>query len=197
MDLAAEGHALVVAEGGELLKLGALAVRNERLRLARVVVAAQRIALEFRVEQDAAEIAVAAEHDAEHVERLALEPAGGRPHVDERIELDALFAEDVADARLRAQPVLLRERVEMAHDLEPGLAIGVIDAAEIGQHDHLACRIVAEEAVHLDPSRRLDDDGVVAVLARRLEDRLAEGRLELFDQRLAHGKPPSLFMRAS
>ena len=63
--LAAERHALVAAERRELLErhagLGFGAVRDERLRALGRVVLAERVPLELRVHEDAAQIGVARE----------------------------------------------------------------------------------------------------------------------------------------
>ena len=173
-------HALVVrrtAGASRAVAASASAVRDERLRLVGRVVLAQRMPHELRVHQDAAQIGVAVEDDAEHVERLALEPVGAGPHADERVDLGAV-AVLVADARLEAHAVACCERVEVQHDLEARLAVGVVDAAEVDEHVHVAARIVAQEARDLAPARRLDDRRVVAELRVRLEDRRAELRLE-------------------
>src|SRR5690606_17839583 len=62
--LPAEAHALVGAEGRDLLE--ALAIRNERLRPVGRIVLPQRMPDELRVQEDAPEIGMAAEDDAHH-----------------------------------------------------------------------------------------------------------------------------------
>src|SRR5512134_1887203 len=59
---------------------GSLNIRpDQRLAALDGVVLAQRVALELLVEEQAAEIGMALEADAEHVPHLALEPVGDGP----------------------------------------------------------------------------------------------------------------------
>jgi hypothetical protein len=191
--LPAEGHALGRPEGRELVEHArALAVGHERLGAVRVVVFAQRVPLELGVRQDAPQVGVAPEPNAHQVERLALEPVGAVPQPGQRLDLGPL-ALGVADARLGAQPVLLRQRVEVADDLDAGLAVGVVDPAQVHQEVHLARGLVAQESVRVEPARGVEHDRLVAVLAVALEHDRPERPLHDVDQRLAHRPPPARF----
>ena len=86
-------------------------------------------------------------------------------------------------------------RVEMEDNLDARVAIGVIDAAEIGEHVEGHLRVVAQEAADGLPALRVDDRGVVAELRVRLQDRFAELRLEDLENALAH-RSESLFSRS-
>ena len=61
-------------------------------------VLAERMADEAVVGEDAAQVRVAAEQDAEQVERLALEPVGARPDVDHGIDRPAPACPDTSHA---------------------------------------------------------------------------------------------------
>src|SRR5207249_11222137 len=86
-----------------------IALGHQRLAAHEGVVLAQRVALELRVHEDAPQVGVPGETDAEHVPRLALGPERGLPERrdggDERI----LFR----DRRLHAEAVVPAERVEL------------------------------------------------------------------------------------
>src|SRR5665647_601790 len=60
--------------------------RDQRLLFPPRVAFAQRVAFESLVHQDAAQVGVPGEGDAEHVEDLALEPVGVLPQPGERID---------------------------------------------------------------------------------------------------------------
>src|SRR5207249_8497741 len=83
-----------------------IALGHQRLAAHEGVVLAQRVALELRVHEDAPQVGVPGETDAEHVPRLALGPERGLPERrdggDERI----LFR----DRRLHAEAVVPAER---------------------------------------------------------------------------------------
>src|SRR6188768_2138 len=67
---------------------------------------AERMTDESIVGEDAAQIRMAREQDAEQVERLALEPVGAGPDVDHRID-DGIFRVDAA--RAQAQTLVVRD----------------------------------------------------------------------------------------
>ena len=81
-------------------------VRDERLRSVRRVRLLERMPLELRVHEDAAQVRVAAEAHAAHVEDLALQPVDPRPDGDQAVELRAVHVL-VAHARLQADAVAL------------------------------------------------------------------------------------------
>src|SRR6266516_789367 len=61
-----------------------IALGHEGLALVERVVLAQRVPFELRVHEDAAEIGMPGEADAEHVPHLALGPVGALPHAGRR-----------------------------------------------------------------------------------------------------------------
>ena len=67
------------------------------------------------VGEDAAQIRVAGEQDAEQVEGLALEPVGAGPDVDHRID-DGIFG--VLAARAQAHALVVRDRQQLVGDGE-------------------------------------------------------------------------------
>src|SRR5262249_27086521 len=98
---------------------------HQRLAPLLRIVLAQPVARELVVQQDAAQVGMAAEADPVQVPRLALHPVGGRPHRDERVDLALL-----GDGGLHAQAVAALQRVEVVDDLEararvPGVALVV------------------------------------------------------------------------
>ncbi len=78
------------------------------------VVLAQRMADEALVEQDRAQVGVAAEDDAVHVVALPLHEARGAVQRDQRIDDRVLLR----DARLQAHAYVMLRRVEVPDDLE-------------------------------------------------------------------------------
>src|SRR5262245_58087795 len=93
-----------------------VALGHERLALRDGVVPAQRVADELRVHEDASQIRVAVEADAEHVPGLALGPDRALPEAgsrgDDRVVL--------GDRGLDADAVVESERVELVDHLEAG-----------------------------------------------------------------------------
>jgi hypothetical protein len=67
------------------------------------------------VRQQAAQIGVAAEQDAVEIERLALEPIRGIPHVVDGVDDGPLV---VRAKRLQAQPMVMRDRQQVVDDRE-------------------------------------------------------------------------------
>src|SRR5262245_5043819 len=76
--------------------------------------------------------------------------------------------------------------MQVHHDFEAWLAVRKVDPAKVDHHLHVAARIVAEKTRDLEPRARLDDRGLVAVLARCLDDVGAERFLQDVEQLLTH-----------
>jgi hypothetical protein len=95
---------------------------------------AQRVPDETVIGEDAPQVRVAVENDAEQVEGLALEPVGSRPHIDHRTDQ----REGVVQQRTHAQTPVLRGGQQVIDHGEARLPvstrkIGVIDAADVDQ----------------------------------------------------------------
>ena len=119
---------------------------GEEPALARRVVLAQRVADERVVAEDAVQVRVPGEFEAVEVERLPLEPVGGRPDVDDARQRRLLR---VRERDAHADVLVARQRVEVDDRLEPGRrprAPEVVDAAEVEEEVEAAAGIVAEEA---------------------------------------------------
>jgi hypothetical protein len=99
-------------------------------------VLAQRMADEAVVGQDAAQVDMALEDDAEHVEGLALEPVGRRPQVGDRGHHGQVV---VGREHLQAHAPVQAHRQQVRHDAVartlPGLVLpgAVVDAAQVDQ----------------------------------------------------------------
>src|SRR4029077_13355574 len=91
-------------------------------------VLAQRMALEPFPKQDAGEIRMAVEAEAEEVPHLALAGLGGAPDRGDGRDRRLLAGRD-----LEAQPPLRRRIQNMVGDLEAGLPAGEVDATEVDQ----------------------------------------------------------------
>jgi len=167
--LPAEAHALVRAERRQFFDVFHLAVGHEGLGFLGRVVLAQRVPLELRIQQDASQVGVPHELDAEHVVRLALGPVGRAPQLGERLDF-GVVALGITDRRLQAEPVSLAEGVQVRDDVEARLAVEPVDAGQIDEHFHAGLGGVAQEARHFLPMRGIDDDRVVSVLRVGLED---------------------------
>src|SRR6187399_834780 len=91
-------------------------------------VLAERMADEAVVGEDAAQIRVTGEKNAEQVERLALEPVGTRPDVDQRID-DGIFRVDAA--RTQTQTLIVRDRQQVVRDGETRAVVRLARCAAI------------------------------------------------------------------
>src|SRR5581483_8344832 len=103
------------------------------------IVFAQRMTLEGIVEQDAAEVGMALEADAEHVVTLALEPVGRLPQSGDAIHPQV----GLARADLDAQGAAASQRAQMIYDLEAGCALHPVDRGQIGEKVEAEVRLVA------------------------------------------------------
>src|SRR4249920_790813 len=91
-------------------------------------VLAERMADESVVGEDAAKIRVTGEENAEQVERLALEPVGARPDVDQRID-DGIFGVDAAGTQ--PQTLIVCDRQQVVGDRETRAVVRHARAAAI------------------------------------------------------------------
>src|SRR5438093_5183590 len=116
-----------------------IALGHQRLAAHEGVVLAQRVALELRVHEDAPQVGVPGETDAEHVPRLALGPERGLPGRRDGGDGRNRFR----DRRLHAEAVVPAERVELVDHLEARRAPQVVDDGQIREHVEARLGMVA------------------------------------------------------
>src|SRR5271157_795683 len=92
------------------------------------VVLAQRIALPFLGHQDAPQVRVAGELDAEHIECLALQPIGRQVHAHGGFRLVA-----VGNVSLDPHPLVPGEAIYNVHEVEALGPLGPIHRGDIDQ----------------------------------------------------------------
>src|SRR6266446_3885519 len=128
---------------------------DERLSPSDGVVLAQRVADELLIEEEAPQVRMTLEADAEHVPHLPLEPVGDGPEPAGGGHPRVVFLY----AHLEADAVVVRGRVEMIDDLEarPVLAPGELEIVH---------RRDVDEEVEREP-------GVIAAEGEGVEDGLA------------------------
>src|SRR5262245_10234890 len=112
---------------------------DERLAPLLRVVLAERVARELLVEQQAPEVRMTGEAHAVHVPDLTLHPVGGGPERAERIDL----AGRLGHARLDAQAMIPRDRVEVVDHLEARRLAEVVHAGDVGEQVEAQLRVVA------------------------------------------------------
>src|SRR5215510_11972879 len=137
-------------------------------------VLAQRMARPVLRHEEAAQVRVAIEGDAEEVVRPALLPVGVAPHAGHRHHhwIVALGAD------LQDEAMAVAIGVEVVDDLDH-LALGVVDAREVREAVELEAGLVPEEPSHLRDRRRRDGGaGVVGAAAGELPHRVAEAHLQ-------------------
>src|SRR5208337_2847579 len=105
-------------------------------------VLAQRMTAKRGVTEDALQIRVALEADPEQVVRLALEPVGGLPYAGQRRNRWITFRH----RHLQAHAMAVADGVEVVHGLEPVLAFGVIDPADVYEQLEVERRVGLEVA---------------------------------------------------
>src|SRR6202795_3125556 len=88
-----------------------------RVLFQNVVILAQRMTLPLVGQQNAFQIRMTLEHDAEHVEAFALEPVGHRPD-----SANARHRLAFGCVRLQPQPLILRKRIQIEDHIETLLA---------------------------------------------------------------------------
>ncbi len=143
------------------------------------------MALETVVGQDAAQIGIAVEDDAEHVPRLALEPAGRGEQRD-----DGRHGGLLVGVQLHADTLIMLQRQQVVDDLEALFAGRIIDAANIHQLLELAVAVVAQERHHLGDGGGADGDHQFALGDFPGQHVLRQGRGEIIPevlQGLRHG----------
>src|SRR5713226_5713041 len=90
------------------------------------VVLAQGMALPAVRKQNALEVRMSIELDAEHVEGLALQPVGRRPEGDRTWQALA-----IGDERLHADALVARKRIEHPDHVELFLALGIMHGGDV------------------------------------------------------------------
>src|SRR5207302_9622999 len=123
------------------------------------------------------------EGDAEHVERLALEPVGAAPQRHDRVDgevalgIELHFDAQIGTAGQRAQPV---------HHLERSLPVAVLDRGDVHQVIVGLSGRVAQPGHHIEQRFASDIDDRIAARFERAADRGAppEGRPQRVDGRV-------------
>jgi hypothetical protein len=119
-------------------------------------VLAQRIAVEAVIGEDAAQVRVALEEDAVHVEGFALVPVGGGIDLDDRGNGGVLVGLQLdPDARVPGH------RQQMVDHVETPRALRIVHPADVDQH--LETMVVAKRAHGRDDLRKLRRDSEVAI----------------------------------
>src|SRR5882724_1399599 len=111
----------------------------------------ERVALPVIGKQDARQVGMAGEADAEEIERLALVPVCRRP---DRADGRNAFA--VGHAHLEAYPVAMRYGIDVVVDLEPLRLPGIVGGAQIGQQIELRARVGLQEPADVGEALDLD-----------------------------------------
>ena len=132
--------------------------------------------LEAIVGQDAAEVGVAREQHAIHVEHFAFEPAGNRPDGH-----DARHRCRLVGRHAHAQAVIPGDAQQVIDDLEPLGAVGIVDPGDF--HELLVIQIVAQRDHHARDGLAADGDAVFVRVEHMREHIVAE---QLFER---GGKP--------
>src|SRR6266540_6015619 len=119
---------------------------DERLAPIDGVVLSQRVADELLVEEEAPQIRMTLEADAEHVPHLSLEPVGDGPESARGGHPRVVFLHP----HLEADAVVVRGRVEMIDDLEarPVLAPGeleIVDRRDVHEKVEREFRVIPAE----------------------------------------------------
>ena len=139
-------------------------VLGEDPALRRVVVLAQRMPLEGLVGEQAPQVRMPVEAEAEHVVGLALEPVEPLPEPGHRGEHDVVLAH----RHLQPQARAALDRVEVVDRLEALLAVGKVDAAEVEHHVELRLRVLLQLAGDVEEDVLADDpDRLVQTLLRQ------------------------------
>src|SRR5205823_13651053 len=128
--------------------------------------------------ENAPQIGVTAEGDAEHVVRLPLQPIGAPPQrhdgidgqVAVRVELD--FDTQVGAAG---------ERSQLVHHLEQSLAVTVLDRRDVDEVVVALLRRIAQPRHRVEQGFARDVDDGVAARLEPAADRVAEGRAQRVD----------------
>ena len=137
-------------------------------------VLALRMPLKTIVGQDAAQVRIAFEQHAVHVEHFALQPASDRPDACDGRDRHVLIR-----AHMHANAVVLGQRQQAVNHLETRVLIRPVDARDF--HQLLIGTVIAQGDHRLNEARRDDRDGDFAVhfvdadniLAKRLGNRVS------------------------
>ena len=116
------------------------------------IILAQRIAFPIDRHQDAHQVGMIAETDAEHVEDFALIPVGPAPDARDRIDLRIRAAQPA----LHAQPLIALDRMQMIDHFKARLGRMPVDRGHRAQADELL--FVLEIAAQIDDPRRVGDE---------------------------------------
>src|SRR5690348_8882708 len=129
------------------------------------------MALPLVRQQDALQIGMPFEHEAEHVVALAFEPICRGPKLT-----DARHRFAVSRMSLQAQPLVLRKRIEVEDYIEPLFALGPVDRRQIGQHVELF--LIAAVLRDFPKPRKIDPhDGLLAI-ERSFANRITEAHFQ-------------------
>ncbi len=147
------------------------------------------MALELGVEEDAAQVGMAAEADAEHVPDLPLRPERALPERHRRRHLGVV----ARDGHLHPQPVAAGEGVQLIDHRKPRLLRVVVDRGHVAQTVEAQRRVVAQRPQALGaPLPRHDHDRLPARELRRQRRRPREERERARHDLLgAHERPLS------
>ena len=115
-------------------------------------VLALRMASKAVIGEDAAQIRVAGEYHAVHVEHFALEPAGDRPEACNRWNRRRLIG-----AELDADTVILGHREQVIDHLEPLWPLRIVNARNF--HQLLVLRAIPQPFHHAHDAVARDDKG--------------------------------------
>ena len=143
--------------------------------------------LEAVIGQDAAQVGIVGEIDAEQIPRLALPPAGAAEEPDRRRHRLLLVGLD-----LEANALVESHAEEIVDDLEAQRPVGIVDAANVAEHGEAAFRVVAQklqdpgQGFALDPTAQFAGAnlGGDQRIGQRRREMLGEG-LEFFVHRAA------------
>ncbi len=140
------------------------------------------MALELVVAEDAAQVRVAPEGDAEQVPDLALGPVGAAVEVADRV--DGLV---LGQVHLHLHAVVLLPGPQQVDHLEALVPLREVHADHV--RELLAALLVAQVAHHVVHALPGHGDGFVPVVGAGREDVRAECVLQSFDELLAHACP--------
>src|SRR5229473_4415660 len=142
-----------------------------RVLFQNIVILAQRMPFPLIRQQNALQIRMAFENDAEHVVALAFKPIGRGPDLDH-----ARHRLILCRMRFQAQPFVFREGVEIEDDVEAFFALWPVHRGQV--HEHVEFFIVAAMTRDIAQLVRRDQhDGLLAI-ERGFANGLAETRLQ-------------------
>src|SRR5262249_24636649 len=146
---------------------------------------AQWVTLEAVVGQDATQIRVTGEQDAEHVVGLPLVPIGGREQVNHAWH--GCFRVRLA---LDPKALILARGKQMIDHVKALGALGIVDAANVDQLFELALAVIAQDRQHLHDVLGRNDHGDLAkryLMAHQLAAQQSLHMLGEVVERTGHG----------